>query len=153
MGRPIGDNPRFPNCLDGDEGDRAMELEYPDPQNGCSYTSDNIRPTEPSTTPRFCFGEDLPPGSACLTSSDCRGYDPVTGADCHDFSQGSCIQRCQYPRTPSGFSRELRCLSWGHVAWDPCDVTVHCPTDHTCMQSAGPNGDAPLRYLCVPDAP
>lgn len=105
---------------------------------------------EPPSTPRFCMGSDLLPGERCFASTECRGYDPNTGLDCHDFSSGSCIQRCLYAQAGEGQARELECMDWGQGSWDDCDWTYQCPADHTCVPSAGPEDDEALRHRCVP---
>lgn len=108
---------------------------------------------EPPTTPRFCTGTDLPPGSRCLAGHECRGYDPATGADCHDYSQGTCIQHCGYGREGDRYTQDTVCLEYGQATWDDCDYTFQCPAGDTCQPSAGPGDDEALRYRCVPPTP
>ena len=108
---------------------------------------------EPASTPMFCAGIDLPPGTRCYGSDECRGYNADDGADCYDYSQGPCIQRCGYARTSIGFTRETVCMSYGQASWDECDFDYQCPSGHACTPSAGPDGRGSLRYRCVPSTP
>lgn len=108
---------------------------------------------EPASTPKFCAGIDSSPGTRCYASSECRGYNADTGADCHDYSQGACIQRCGFARTSTGYTRDTVCMSYGQGPWDDCDFDYQCPGGHVCEPSAGPGEQEALRYRCVPSTP
>ena len=150
----LGDNPRFPNCLDAGEEDRAAELEYPDPQYGCSYTADNIRPSEASVmrNQQALSFDELNERWICMKLAEASGYHlrGICNGSSTGFPTNYQYSSCQsHLVCSSGVCSQVGGPGSGHCLAGSLPEDYRCQRDEQCLSGLCRRGLAGFD-ICYP---